>query len=71
MQQSSDIWYLSWDLLRSLQLTPQEIALSIEHLLLGRKRQQVWNAPKAVITPPDGRYMMATLAAADDPPFLA
>ncbi|WP_258192936.1 ornithine cyclodeaminase family protein [Nitrosomonas oligotropha] len=57
--------------MQSLQLTPQEIALSIEHLLLGRKRQQVWNAPKAVITPPDGRYMMATLAAADDPPFLA
>ncbi|MDV6345908.1 ornithine cyclodeaminase family protein [Nitrosomonas sp. Is35] len=71
MRQSSDIRYLSWDLLQSLQLTPQEIALSIEHLLLGRKRQQVWNAPKAVITPPDGRYMMATLAAADDPPFLA
>lgn len=71
MRQSSDIRYLSWDLLQSLQLTPREIALSIEHLLLGRKRQQVWNAPKAVITPPDGRYMMATLAAADDPPFLA
>lgn len=71
MQQSSDIRYLSADLLRSLQLTPQEIAASIEHLLVGRMRQQVWNAPKAVITPPDGRYMMATLAAADDPPFLA
>ncbi|MCG7757314.1 MAG: ornithine cyclodeaminase family protein [Nitrosomonas sp.] len=73
MRQSSDIRYLSWDLLQSLRLTPQEIAHSIEHLLLGRKRQQqqVWNAPKAVITPPDGRYMMATLAAADDPPFLA
>jgi ornithine cyclodeaminase/alanine dehydrogenase-like protein (mu-crystallin family) len=71
VRQSSDIRYLSWDLLQSLRLTPQEIALSIEHLLLGRKRQQVWNAPKAVITPPDGRYMMATLAAADDPPFLA
>ena len=71
MRQSSDIRYLSWDLLQSQQLTPQEIALRIEHLLLGRKRQQVWNAPKAVITPPDGRYMMATLAAADDPPFLA
>ncbi|MER0204698.1 MAG: ornithine cyclodeaminase family protein [Nitrosomonas sp.] len=71
MRQSSDIRYLSWDLLQSLQLTPQEISFSIEHLLLGRKRQQVWNAPKAVITPPDGRYMMATLAAADDPPFLA
>lgn len=71
MRQSSDIRYLSWDLLQSLQLTPQEISFSIEHLLLGRKRQQVWNAPKAVITPPDGRYMMATLAVADDPPFLA
>jgi len=71
VRQSSDIRYLSWDLLQSLQLTPQEILFSIEHLLLGRKRQQVWNAPKAVITPPDGRYMMATLAAADDPPFLA
>ncbi|QOJ24840.1 MAG: ornithine cyclodeaminase family protein [Gammaproteobacteria bacterium] len=71
MRQSSDIRYLSPDLLQSLQLTPQQIALSIEHLLLGRQRQQVWNAPKAVITPPDGRYMMATLAAADDPPFLA
>jgi ornithine cyclodeaminase/alanine dehydrogenase len=71
MRQSSGIRYLSWDLLQSLQLTPQQIALSIERLLLGRKRQQAWNAPKAVITPPDGRYMMATLAAADDPPFLA
>lgn len=71
MRQSSTIRYLTSDLLQSLQLSPQEIALSIEHLLLGLKRQQVWNAPKAVITPPDGRYMMATLAAADDPPFLA
>lgn len=71
MRQSSDIRYLSRDLLQSLQLTPQEIAASIEHLLVSRMRQQAWNAPKAVITPPDGRYMMATLAAADDPPFLA
>ncbi len=71
LQKSPIIRYLSEDLLQSLQLTPQEIVASIEHLILGRSRQQVWNAPKAVITPPDGRYMMATLAAADDPPFLA
>ncbi len=71
MRQSSDIRYLSHDRLQSLQLSPQEITASIEHLLLGRKQQQVWSAPKAVITPPDGRYMMATLAAADNPPFLA
>ncbi|MGV8712433.1 MAG: ornithine cyclodeaminase family protein [Nitrosomonas sp.] len=52
-------------------MTPQHVIASIEQMLLGRNLQKVWNAPKAVITPPDGRYMMATLAAADDPPFLA
>ncbi len=71
LQKSPIIHYLSGDLLHSLQLTPQNIAARIEHLILGRSRHQVWNAPKAVITPPDGRYMMATLAAADDPPYLA
>ena len=65
------IRYLSRDLLQSLQLTVQEIVASIEHLILGQNLQQAWSAPKVVITPPDGRYMMATLAAADDPPFLA
>lgn len=65
------IRYLSRNLLQSLQLTVQEIVASIEHLILERNLQQAWNAPKAVITPPDGRYLMATLAAADDPPFLA
>lgn len=65
------IRYLSQSSLQNLQLTMQDIIVSIEHLILGRRHQQVWNAPKAVITPPDGRYMMATLAAADDPPFLA
>ncbi len=71
LSRGSNPRYLSADSLQSLQLNPREIAASIEHLLLGQKRQQAWNAPKAVITPPDGRYMMATLAAADDPPFLA
>lgn len=65
------IRYLSQSSLQDLQLTTQDIVASIEHLILGRSQQQVWNAPKAVITPPDGRYMMATLAAANDPPFLA
>ena len=65
------IRYLSQSSLQDLQLTMKDVVASIEHLILGKERQQVWNAPKAVITPPDGRYMMATLAAADDPPFLA
>ncbi|SFD97606.1 ornithine cyclodeaminase family protein [Nitrosomonas sp. Nm166] len=70
-QTSSVIRYLSRGSLQSLQLSTQDIIASIEHLILGQSRQQVWNAPTAVITPLDGRYMMATLAAADDPPFLA
>ncbi|MDO8895228.1 MAG: ornithine cyclodeaminase family protein [Nitrosomonas sp.] len=65
------IRYLSRDLLQSLQLSVKEIVASIEHLILGQNLQQAWSAPKVVITPPDGRYMMATLAAADNPPFLA
>lgn len=63
--------YLSRDALESLNLTIEEVVESIEHLLRGRTQSRAWNAPKAVITPPDGRYMMATLAAADDPPYLA
>ncbi len=65
------LYYLSQTVLEGLQLTYQEVIDSIEHLIHGRSQSQVWNAPKAVITPPDGRYMMATLAAANDPPFLA
>ena len=65
------IRYLSQSSLQNLQLTTEDVVASIEQLIVDRNRQQVWNAPTAVITPPDGRYMMATLAAADDPPFLA
>lgn len=65
------IRYLSQSSLQDLQLTTENIIASIEHLIRGRSQQQVWNAPTAVITPPDGRYMMATLAAADEPPLLA
>lgn len=65
------IRYLSQSSLHGLQLSTAEIFASIEQLILGKDRQQAWNAPKAVITTPDGRYMMATLAAANDPPFLA
>ncbi len=63
--------YLSREGLESLNLTIEEVVESIEHLLRGSRQSRAWNAPKAVITPPDGRYMMATLAAADDPPYLA
>lgn len=63
--------YLSQSTLENLQLTTAKVVEGIENLIRGRIHAQVWNAPKAVATPPDGRYMMATLCAADDPPFLA
>lgn len=63
--------YLSQTTLQALALTPDEVVESIERLIRGRSQARAWNAPKAVIQPPDGRYMMATLSAADDPPFLA
>jgi len=63
--------YLSEELLESLQLTTQEVIESIEALIIGSEAGTVWSAPKAVMMPGDGRYMMAALAAADEPPFLA
>lgn len=68
---TSEIRYLSANELDRLSLGTQEIVDRIERLLVQQNRQQAWNAPKSVITPPDGRYMMATLSASDDPPFLA
>ncbi|SEM79051.1 ornithine cyclodeaminase family protein [Nitrosomonas marina] len=65
------IRFLSQNTLDQLPLSTQDIVASIEHLLLGRNCSKVWNAPKSVITPSDGRYMMATLAAADGPQILA
>jgi ornithine cyclodeaminase/alanine dehydrogenase-like protein (mu-crystallin family) len=71
MEEPESLLYLSQRTLRGLALTTEEVVDSIERLIRGRRQARVWNAPKAVIQPPDGRYMMATLSAADDPPFLA
>jgi len=71
MATHDSLLYLSHSVLQDLALTTEEVIASIEHLIRGRARGTMWNAPKAVIQPPDGRYMMATLSAADDPPFLA
>lgn len=49
----------------------QDIIKIVEHLIRGSQSNTVWSAPKAVINPPDGRYIMATLAVMDDPPLVA
>jgi ornithine cyclodeaminase/alanine dehydrogenase len=63
--------YLSHDALEGLGLTTGEVVASIEQVLRALKHSRAWSAPKPVIKPPDGRYLMATLSAADDPPFMA
>ena len=63
--------YLSPAALDGLELSTTEIVESIEALLRSAKQFRAWSAPKPVIKPPDGRYLMATLSAADDPPFMA
>ena len=71
MNQISSLLYLSDKTLKSLDITTSEVVESIERLVRGQAQAEVWSAPKAAILPPDGRYMMASLSAADDPPFLA
>ena len=62
--------YLSRDALDGLELSYRDVMASIERVIHGRAKGAVWNAPKAVILPPDGGYVMGTLAAADDPPYM-
>ena len=71
IQHVTEIRLLSDAVLKKLQLSSIDVVDSIEHVLRHRRSANAWNAPKAVITPPDGRYMMATLSAATDPQILA
>lgn len=62
--------YLSGDDLEALGITTPEIIHSIESTIQRAASGQVWAAPKAVLMPDDGRYMMAALAAGDGPDYL-
>jgi len=63
--------YLPDAALAGLGITTREVVESIERAVLAQARGALWTAPKAAFLPGDGRYMMATLAAADDPPLVA
>lgn len=71
MPDNHSIPILSGDDLNALQITTAEIIESIEALIRAGNENRAWHAPKAVIQPGDGRYMMAALAVADDPSLLA
>jgi len=63
--------YLSGADLEALQISAREATESVEALLRARAARRAWNAPKSALLLPDGRFLMSTLAAADDPPFVA
>ena len=69
--QASSVPYLSRSVLERLAITTNEAVDSIEQLILGQRRGQVWCAPKSVVLPGDDRYIMATLAVADEPRVVA
>lgn len=63
--------YLDELALQSLDITTTSVIECMERLIAEQSRGVAWSAPKALIEPGDGRYMMSTLSAADDPPYLA
>ena len=71
MSKTDSLPYLSGGKLATMPISTEEVVSTIEGLINDTVESRAWNAPKMVITPPDGRYMMATLSASDDPPFLA
>ena len=62
--------YYSGEFLETLRITPAQVADLIEQLVRERAAGQVWSAPKAAISVPDGRYAMSTMAVANDPSYL-
>lgn len=70
-----NIPYLDETTLKKLDITTQDVVAEIEDLIHKRSDNKAWSAAKAVIQPHsydgDERYMMAALAAMDDPSLLA
>ena len=63
--------YLSNETLQSLNLSSAEIIDKLELLMSEQGQGNVFSAPKAAIGTDDQRYMMATLSATNNPPYMA
>lgn len=63
--------HLSEETLRALGVTSADMVAALEDVIRQSEANRAWAAPKAVLSPPDGRYVMATLAALADPPLVA
>lgn len=62
--------FLSKEILEGLDISTAEVVASMEHLIIMQKQGRAWIAPKTNVSTDDNRFMMATLAVADDPPFM-
>jgi len=62
---------LSAEALVSLGISPSAIADAIERMFAERADGRAWSTPKSMILPPDGRLLMAMMAACDVPPVMA
>jgi len=71
MTEKARFLYLSGDTLERLGITTAQVIDSLEHVIRGAAESKVWAAPKSAVLPGDGRYLMSTLSAADDPPIMA
>ena len=63
--------FVSQPILERLSIRTEEVIDSIEQLIIGQRSGRVWCAPKVVVLPGDDRYIMATLAVADEPRIVA
>ncbi|WP_426416660.1 hypothetical protein [Aestuariirhabdus sp. LZHN29] len=54
-----------------LNLSAAEVVAALETMLHQKIRGGAWSAPKSTLLPGDGRYLMSTLAACDDPALMA
>ncbi|MYJ52065.1 MAG: ornithine cyclodeaminase family protein [Gammaproteobacteria bacterium] len=71
MSSSNPLLYLDESTLQSLDITTENVIECMERLILRQSDGEAWCTPKSVIQPGDGRYMMSTLSAAQEPPYLA
>lgn len=69
--QSKPFLYLDESTLHGLDIKTQDVVECMERLFLQQSAKTAWSSPKSVIQPGDGRYMMSTLSATDEPPYLA
>lgn len=71
MKDQNGFVYLSDAILSGLEIGATDVIACIEKAVLRKADNVLWTAPKAAFMPGDGRYIMATLSAADDPQFIA